>query len=152
VRKPPILRELIVQYRAHPSGILVDARQITDAAGAAAVLVPVLKDQPVELFVVLHLDAKRHVIGLQEIARGGLTEVHVPIRSILTGCLGSRNSHGVILGHSHPSGDCEPSADDLALTRRIKAALDLVEIDLVDHIIVGANRYVSFKETGRLRY
>jgi DNA repair protein RadC len=144
------LRELTVTYRQHSSGASIDARQITTAAAAAAVLVPILQDQAVEFFVVLHVDVKCRLIGVQEIARGTLSEVAVPIRTIITGCLGSRNSAGIILAHSHPSGDCEPSPDDLLMTARIMAACRLFEIMVWDHLIIGHERYVSLKESGRM--
>ena len=60
------------------------------------------------------------------------------------------NAARVILGHVHPSGDPTPSPDDCAVTRRLTAAGALLGIDVLDHIIVGSGRYVSFKEIGRL--
>ncbi len=148
---PRYARELIVQYRVHPAGVLIDSKQITTAADAAAVVVPILRPQVQEVFLAIHLDAKRRLLGIQEVARGGVSEVHVAVRLILTAALGEKNSVAVILAHNHPSGDPNPSPDDVALTNRHAAALELVDILLVDHIVVGEASYVSFRETGRMR-
>ncbi len=147
---PHFARELTVVYKTHPARVLVDGNQIVTVAAAAAVVVPILKDQVQEVFIALHLCAKRRLLGVQEVARGGLTGVSVPIRVIVAAALAG-NTHGIVLGHVHPSGDPEPSPDDLNLTQRIHNALELFEIELVDHLIVGANRYVSLAETGRMR-
>jgi DNA repair protein RadC len=148
---PHYARELTVMYRTHPAKVLINATQITTAAEAAAVVVPILRPQVQEVVICLHLDTKRRLLGVQEVARGGVDAVHVPIRMILTAALGEKNSQGILVAHNHPSGDPEPSVDDLMLTRKIAEALGLVEIDLIDHIIVGAEAYVSFRETGRMR-
>ena len=60
------------------------------------------------------------------------------------------NAAAVILAHSHPSGDPTPSRDDVELTSRLTAAGVLLGIEVLDHIVVGDGRYVSFKEIGRL--
>jgi len=147
---PHYARELQVTYRTHPARVLIDSNQITTAAQAAAVVVPILQTQTQEVFIALHLDAGRRLLGVQEVARGGLTRVDVPIRAIVAAALGA-NAHGVLVAHNHPSGDPEPSVGDRTLTRRIHAALELLEIELVDHLVVGAASYCSFQETGRMR-
>ncbi len=143
-------RELRVSYSTLEPRIPVLARQIKTAADAAAILVPLLKDQAQELFVCLHLDSKLHLLGVQEVARGGITSVEVPIRMIVAAALAA-GATSAVLGHSHPSGDCTPSPDDITLTSRIVEACRLFEISVVDHLIVGEACYTSFAETGRLR-
>src|SRR5436190_1422477 len=92
---------------------------------------------------------REHIRDYQ-MACDGLTRVDVPIRAIVAAALGA-NAHGVLVAHNHPSGDPEPSVGDRTLTRRIHAALELFEIELVDHLVVGAASYCSFQETGRMR-
>jgi len=60
------------------------------------------------------------------------------------------NAAAIILTHNHPSGDPTPSADDMALTRRLAEAGTLIGVEVLDHIIVGDGRYFSFREGGRL--
>ena len=60
------------------------------------------------------------------------------------------NAAAIILAHNHPSGDPTPSADDVALTQRLRAAGDLLGIDVLDHVVIGDGHYSSFKELGRL--
>lgn len=148
----PKLKELIVQYRSHPSGITVDTRALGTPAAAAAVLIPLLRDQPQEVFLVLHLNAKQHLLGVQEITRGGLAECAPQIRTILTACLGERNSASIILGHNHPSGDPTPSEDDLSCTREIQAACKIFGISVLDHLIIGEDSFCSLQQTGRMNY
>lgn len=148
----PRVRELIVQYRAHPSGAMIDNRQITQPAAAASILVPLLEDQPQEVFIVLHLDARRHLLGVQEVTRGDLADCHPAIRTILTACLGERNSSAIVLAHNHPSGDPEPSPDDLAFTRRVIEAGKIFDITVIDHLIIGHGKYCSLQATGRMNH
>ncbi len=148
--RPLFAKELRVSYATLEPRIPVHARQIKTAADAAAILVPLLKDQPQELFVALHLSTKLHLLGVQEVARGSLADVAVPIRMIVAAALAA-NAAAVCLAHCHPSGDPEPSPDDLVLTHRIVEACRLFDVTVVDHIVVAADRYLSFKETGRLR-
>jgi DNA repair protein RadC len=144
------VRELCVTYRPHPAGIVTPAGAIDSAEKAAAILVPLLEREAVEVFLVLHLDAKARVLGVQEVARGGLHEIQVSIRPILAACLAEKNSASIVLAHNHPSGDPTPSPEDIALTRRIVAACELCGIGVSDHLIVGDGQLCSFVETGRL--
>lgn len=148
----PRVRELIVQYRAHASGAVIDSRQLGTPAAAAAVLVPLLENQPQEVFIVLHLDAKNHLLGVQEVTRGDLTECKPAIRTILTACLGEKNSAGIILAHNHPSGDPTPSPDDLRVTLEIQTAARIFGIPVLDHLIIGDRQYVSLQQSGRMKY
>lgn len=142
-------RELLVRYRPTDPTVATSARRISDAKSAAAICVPLLKDQAQEVFTILLLDAKHRLIAINEIARGALTSVDVPIRLIIRAAL-LTDAIAVVLAHNHPSGDPAPSQDDIALTRRVVAAGELFGISVVDHIVVGDGRYVSLKEYGIL--
>lgn len=105
---------------------------------------------PHEVFHILLLDARNRLIDSVELFRGTLTQTSVYPREVVKLAL-ARNAAAVILAHNHPSGACEPSNADETLTRNLKAALDLVDIRVLDHFIVTAHgRPTSFAERGLL--
>ncbi len=100
-----------------------------------------------EEFLVLLLDAKNAVLGFNLVSVGTLTSslVH-PRECFKPAILG--NAVAIILLHNHPSGDPAPSAEDLHITRRLREVGDIFDIKVLDHIIVGAGRYVSLVDDG----
>ena len=100
-----------------------------------------------EMVYLLCLDAKCKVLCCRQVAEGSVNSANVPIRRIVEMALAA-NATTVILGHNHPSGIALPSAEDLATTRRLAAALSMVEITLADHIIVADEDYVSLANSG----
>jgi DNA repair protein RadC len=102
-----------------------------------------------EVFVVLLLDAQHRVIASEEMFRGTLTQTSVYPREVVK-CALKHNCAAVIFAHNHPSGVAEPSHADELLTRSLKAALALVDIQVLDHFIVAGTRTMSFAERGLL--
>jgi DNA repair protein RadC len=102
-----------------------------------------------EIFVVLLLDAQHRVIATEELFRGTLTQTSVYPREVVK-CALRHNSAAVIFAHNHPSGVAEPSHADELLTRSLKAALALVDVQVLDHFIVAGTRTLSFAERGLL--
>jgi DNA repair protein RadC len=102
-----------------------------------------------EVFVVVFLDAQNRVIASEELFRGTLAQTSVHPREVVKTAL-ARNAAAVILAHNHPSGVCEPSAADRALTRALRDALALVDVRVLDHFVVTAGRTLSFAEHGLL--
>ena len=101
-----------------------------------------------ENFVVLMLDTKNQVIGINTVAIGTLNRCPVHPREIFKPVI-LANAAGIILGHNHPSGDPAPSRDDKELTGQLKAAGELLQIPVIDHIIIGdEGRFYSFQENG----
>lgn len=100
-----------------------------------------------EVFVALGLDARNRVVADVEVARGHLTGVEVHPREVFRPLIRAAAATAVVV-HNHPSGDPAPSADDIALTERLRAAGDLIGIPLVDHVVVGDGAYVSLAERG----
>ena len=101
-----------------------------------------------ELFCCLFLDTRHRLICCEELFRGTLDAAAVYPREILKRAL-FHNAAAVILGHNHPSGCTEPSEADRQITKRLKAALGLVDITVLDHIIVGSNgACLSFARRG----
>lgn len=105
--------------------------------------------KPYEVFVVLYLDARNHLIVAEEAFRGTLNQTTVYPREILRRSL-ELHAAGVIFSHQHPSGDCRPSLADEMLTLTLRAALALVDVKVLDHFVVAGPDTVSFAESGRL--
>src|SRR5689334_11553453 len=100
-----------------------------------------------EVFAVLLLDAQHRVISCQELFHGTLTQTSVYPREVVK-CALKHNAAAVIFAHNHPSGVAEPSHADEILTRSLKSALALVDIQVLDHFIVAGTRTMSFAERG----
>jgi DNA repair protein RadC len=109
----------------------------------------VLAGREQEVFVVLLLDAQHRVTASEELFRGTLTQTSVYPREVVK-CALKHNAAAVIFAHNHPSGVAEPSHADEILTRSLKAALALVDIQVLDHFIVAGTRTMSFAERGLL--
>lgn len=108
-----------------------------------------LRDLPHEVFGCLFLDNRHRVLVFEELYRGTLNGTAVYPRGVVERAL-RHNAAAVILVHNHPSGVAEPSRADEVLTARLKEALALIEVRLLDHLIVGDGEMVSFSERGLL--
>jgi DNA repair protein RadC len=102
-----------------------------------------------EYFVVIYLDARNQEIKKEVISIGTINTSLVHPREVFEPAVKNLASH-LIIAHNHPSGNVEPSDDDLEVTKRLKSAGELLGIEVIDHIIVGKEKYYSFKEGGRL--
>ncbi len=106
-----------------------------------------LATRPHEVFAVVFLDAQNRVIATEEMFRGTLTQTSVYPREVVIEAL-AKNAAAVILCHNHPSGSTTPSRADEALTQTLKAALVLVDVRVLDHLIVTPGEVFSFAEHG----
>lgn len=98
-----------------------------------------------EVFIAIFLDAKNHMISTEELFSGTLTQASVYPREVIKRAL-HYNAAAIIFAHNHPSGTTEPSQADKDLTHTLKKALDLIDIKVLDHFIVGNNDIISFAE------
>ncbi|MCC6445242.1 MAG: DNA repair protein RadC [Armatimonadetes bacterium] len=112
-------------------------------------LMPRMRDQTVECFVALLLDTKNRVLKELIITQGTLNASLIHPRELFNRAIAYRSA-AVIVAHNHPSGDPTPSQEDIAVTRRLKDAGELLGIGLLDHLIVGDGRFVSMRERGLL--
>lgn len=154
------VREAAGEYRlARPQEILDGARacagrsfregrRIGRPAEAAELFAGKLAGLEAERFAALFLTTKHRVIAYEELFFGTLDTTSVHPREVVKRAL-HHNAAAVILGHNHPSGDTAPSAADKAITGQLKAALQLVEVEVLDHLIVG-DGYTSMAERGSL--
>jgi DNA repair protein RadC len=100
-----------------------------------------------EVFAVLFLDVQNRLLAMEELFRGTLTQTSVYPREVVLRAL-HHQSAAVVLAHNHPSGSVQPSRADEALTQTLKAALALVDVRVLDHVIVGAGDALSMAERG----
>jgi DNA repair protein RadC len=116
---------------------------------SARYLLPRYGTRPVETFGLLALDVRHKLKREAVISVGCLTSSLVHPREVFQEAVVARAA-ALILFHNHPSGDPEPSAEDVALTRRLSAGGGLMGIEILDHLVLGAGRFVSLKERGAL--
>ena len=106
-----------------------------------------LRDYPYEVFAVLFLDNRHRVIAFEELFRGTIDGASVHPREVVRRAL-ALNAAAVILSHNHPSGVAEPSQADRRITERLRDALLLVDVRVLDHLIIGDGECCSFAERG----
>lgn len=133
--------EDILRRRLERSG------SISDPTAAAQFLRMRLAGLGHEEFHVLWLDTRHHILAVDLLSRGSLTGAEVHAREVVKAAL-RHNAAACILSHNHPSGQAEPSAADRAITRRLQEALQLIDVRILDHIVVGAGGSVSFAARG----
>ena len=102
-----------------------------------------------ETFLAVYLDGRNRVVREERVSEGTATSALVHPREVFGPALRAGAVSAVVV-HNHPSGDPTPSAEDFEVTRRLRASGDLVGIPLLDHLVVGADRYFSFLERGLL--
>jgi DNA repair protein RadC len=125
-----------------------DGSRYDDAIAGRALVTRYAHESQEHLGAVL-LDSRHRVLRQCEIYVGTVSRALVSTRDVVRVAL-EANAVGIVLFHNHPSGDPTPSAEDLTFTKRIQQSLSLVDIELVDHLIVGAQRYCSMRGKGLL--
>jgi DNA repair protein RadC len=135
--------------RRHYGEVLRTGPLLESPAATHAYLIATLRDAPHELFCCLHLDTRHRMIACDELFRGTIDGASVHPREVVKQAL-ARNAAAVIFAHNHPSGVAEPSQADEFITRRLRDALQLIDIRVLDHLIVAGNQCVSFAERGLL--
>ncbi|HOB68008.1 DNA repair protein RadC [Ottowia sp.] len=128
---------------------LKERAAMDSAAAVKAYLQLHLGQRAHEVFGALFLDSQHRLIALEELFRGTLTQTSVYPREVVLRALHHQAS-GVVLAHNHPSGSVAPSRADEALTQTLKAALALVDVRVIDHVIVGPGQALSMAEKGLL--
>lgn len=106
-----------------------------------------LHEKPEEHFCILCLNTKNKIVGVHTISIGSLNASIVHPREVFKAAL-LNNASGIVCLHNHPSGDPEPSREDIEITRRLVEAGKIIGIEVIDHIIVGDQKYLSMKEKG----
>ncbi|MGB9671004.1 MAG: RadC family protein [Halothiobacillaceae bacterium] len=141
------LQAVLEMARRHLRESLARGEAFTSPQAVRAYLAARLRDQPREVFLVLFLDARHRLIAVEELFLGTLGEAVVHPREVVRRAL-QHNAAALIVAHNHPSGVAEPSHADVLITQRLKEALGLIDIRLLDHFIVGDGEPVSLAERG----
>ena len=139
-----------ISLTREPGVTLAERPSMEAPAQAAPILRQYIGDIDREVFVLAMLTVRHRVLGLHTVSVGCLTASLVHPREVFKPAILS-GSAALVIAHNHPSGDPEPSAEDLALTRRLAAAGSLLGIEVLDHLVIGeAGRFVSLRERGAL--
>ena len=109
-----------------------------------------IADRPQESLYIVCLNSKNRIIGYSEIAKGKLNSCAVDMRELVRIAI-LINAASVIILHNHPSGDSDPSRDDISITQKAKDALSMFGIRLLDHIVIGDDSFTSLMEKGLIR-
>jgi len=133
-----------------PGVKLAERPQMKMPADAARVFAQYLGDSDREVFVIALLTVRHRILGVHTVSVGSLSSSLVHPREVFKPAILS-GSAALVLAHNHPSGDPDPSAEDIALTRRLASAGTLLGIEVLDHLVIGeAGRFVSLRERGGL--
>ena len=141
------LQAVVEMTRRHLAADLQRGDKLSSPAGTRQYLHGRLRDRPHEVFACLYLDNQHRVITFDELFRGTIDGASVYPREVVKAAL-KHNAAAVIFAHNHPSGVAEPSQTDRDLTTRLIKALQLVDIRVLDHCVVGDAEVVSFAERG----
>jgi len=115
-----------------------------DAAALVQYEMSALEQEHLRVFL---MDTKNHVLDIVEVYRGSVNMSQVRIGEVFKAAI-RRNATAVIIAHNHPSGDPTPSPDDVAVTRALVQAGKLLDVDVLDHLVIGQGKFVSLKERG----
>ena len=116
----------------------------------ARCVMPMLRFERKEHFLILLLDTRNRVIAMPTISIGGLTASIAEPREIFREAI-QRSAASIILVHNHPSGDPQPSPEDIILTKRMMKAGELMGISVLDHVIIGNDNFISLKDEGMVK-
>jgi len=141
------LQAVLELARRHLAEDLKRGDALKNPAETRRYLTAQLRDYPYEVFACLFLDARHRVICYEELFQGTIDGASVHPREVVRRAL-QHNAAAVILAHNHPSGIAEPSDADRRITTRLKDALALVDIRVLDHIVIGDRHAASFAERG----
>lgn len=126
-------------------------KEVKDSKATFERFLPHIDDMKQEHFLVMYLDQSFHELKVECISNGGATNVIADPRVIFKNALGL-GATCIVLGHNHPSGNPRPSKEDRVLTQKIDAAGKLLDIAVIDHIVIGNERYYSFRDHGEMSF
>lgn len=121
--------------------------KITSPKDVSCVVMDEMKNLKQEVLKVIMLNKKNIIIGERDVFKGTLDTSIVHPREIFNLAI-SNSASSIIICHNHPSGSPEPSSEDINITKRIKECGNIIGIELLDHVIIGYNKYISLKEKG----
>jgi len=143
------LQAVLEISRRHLEETLIRGDALDSVAATRRYLTARLRHQPHEVFACLFLDNRHRMIRYEELFHGTIDGASVHPRQVVRRAL-HHNAAALILAHNHPSGVAEPSRADEQITRRLKDALGLIDVRVLDHFVIGDGQAVSFAERGLL--
>ena len=143
--KYALLQAVLEMGRRHLHERLERGEPLLGPGHTARYLTAQLRDYPYEVFAVMFLDNRHRVLAFEELFRGTIDGASVHPREVVRRAL-QHNAAAVIVAHNHPSGVAEPSQADRQLTQRLRDALALVDVRVLDHVVVGDGSYYSFSD------
>lgn len=143
------LQAVLEMGRRHLESSLKHGDAFTDAETTMRYIKQRLRAYPYEVFACMYLDNQHRLLQFEELFRGTIDGASVYPREVVKSAL-KHNAAAIILAHNHPSGVAEPSQADIHITKRIKSALDLVDIRVLDHVIVGDAEVTSLAQLGHI--
>ncbi|MFC4700710.1 DNA repair protein RadC [Glaciecola siphonariae] len=147
--KYAILQASIELQKRNMTEQMVRERSFLHADDASSYLISQLRDKQREVFSMLMLDSQHQLIAYREMFQGTINSAAVYPRELVKQAM-EDNAAAVILAHNHPSGRAEPSQSDINITEKIKQALALVDVTVLDHFVIGDSTAVSFAQRGLL--
>jgi len=133
----------------HLADTLQRGEALSDPDAAGRFLSLKLRHLPHEVFACLFLDTRHRVVAFEELFQGTIDGAQVHPREVVRRCI-AHNAAAVILAHNHPSGIAEPSAADRAITQRLREALSMIDVRVLDHLVIGDGKPLSFAARGLL--
>ena len=125
--------------------------EVKDSRDTFERFLPYIDDMKQEHFLVMYLNQSNHVLKVECISNGGTTNVIADPKIIFKKAL-NLGATCLVLGHNHPSGNPRPSEDDRLLTKKLVAAGKLLDIAVIDHVVIGNERYYSFRDHGEMTF
>ena len=142
-------RGLCVEFGRRLASARARVEAVHSPEDAARFAMPRLRFEQREHFAVMLLNRKNHILAMHDISIGSLSSSIVHPREVFRAAIRYAAAAMIVL-HNHPSGDPTPSREDIAVTRRLVRAGELLDIPVLDHIIIGDNKFHSFKEKGMI--
>jgi DNA repair protein RadC len=121
--------------------------QIKNPSEAALRLLPRMEELDQETFVVVLLNTRNRIMSVETVYVGNVDRTNVRISEVFKEAV-RRNATAIIVAHNHPSGDPSPSSEDVRVTEAIVSAGDLLNIDVLDHLVIGRGSWVSMHQRG----
>jgi len=125
-----------------------DKRKIASAKDVVDIIMPQMRDLKTEVFKIVYLDSSNGIIDIAEAAVGTVDRAMPIVREIIHAAL-QKFAASIICAHNHPSGNPDPSAEDSAFTKALCQAGKMMQIKILDHVIIGADKYYSFADVIR---
>jgi len=140
---------LEIGRRYREDDVSTGKQKIASAKDVVNIVMPQLRDLKTEVFKVVYLDSNNRIIDIVDTAVGTVDQAFPIVREIIHAAL-QKFAKSIVCAHNHPSGEVAPSRDDVTFTKELYSAGKLMQVDILDHIIVGNGRFYSFADENKL--